>query len=555
MDGNALHPVRPPKMFVWWMLCAITLCFAAMPRYEASYADEDARVKAKRLIESLSDSSPEAAIEALEVALSASRDEASVKILQRALAQRQTAAAMFGSAIATYESLTRKDPQPEDLVALGHVRLALAKREAASGGSNAVVTPLLMDAIEATDSLSVKPNAGLSPTLRLRLLTTRGEALRWHGQPKEAAALYHSADPETFDKGVRKRLWDGCARAHYAAKEYGASAEAFARAQNPRAAAAAWSAEKNREKALGVYRELMQTALTSADEEGVTPFATVSGEAFRSSRFFHGLAELDTIAETLKPSNEKQRADLLAFRASIREARGDEATARALLDEALPLIQKHGTSAEVARTRVNVGRLLVAVTGDAAAAARTQAVNHFMAAIDEPSTHADAVYMLSQLAGVYDRRMWMDPTAVDECLRIQRALTQAKPNDATVWSNLGNSLRRAGFTDESLTAYEKAARLDAEDPVLRSDQGLALSAAGKFDEALHAFDVSVSLDEGYLAGYQNAARQLVLRGQVEKASGRLGRAVRVARREGRRSDTYRFLWEQAWRASRRPGLR
>ncbi len=546
--------------------CALLIAVMALYSHDVHAEESDG---VARLVDSLKDASHEEAISKLEEALAEAHDTKRVTQLRRALAQRLVAADKLGDAVAMYEALTRGSDSHEatasDLIELGAARFALARHEAGRGGVNAVVTPLLIDAVDATNGLSVKPDSSLSSALRRSLLTSRAGALRWQGKHKEAANLFQAANPNSFDETHRKSLWDQCARAHYGAKNYKEAAKAFAHAGNPRGAAAAWSAAKNREEALKVYRSLMQDALSSPDNKGAASFATVSAEAFRSSRFFHGFAELDAIAEALKPATETQRAHVLAFRASIREARGDEASAIALLRKSLAVIEKRGTPAEVARTRVNLGRLLVAVTGDGADEARKQAVDHFLAAIDEPSTKADAVYILGQLAGIYDRRMWMDPDAVEACLRIQRALTKAAPENATVWSNLGNSLRRAGLTKDSLEAYEKAAALDDEDPVLRSDHGLALAAAGQFDEALRAFEASVAIDESYLAGYQNAARQLVLLGNannapvnsapVKRASAHLGRAVQLARREDRRPGTYRFLWEQAWRIQRRSALR
>ena len=152
-------------------------------------------------------------------------------------------------------------------------------------------------------------------------------------------------------------------------------------------------------------------------------------------------------------------------------------------------------------------------------------------------------------------KRWRDPQLSGRCVRVQRALVEARPDDALSLSNLGNTLRVLGDMPGALRAYEQAREANPYDPGVRSDQGLALSAAGRQGAALAAYEDSIELDAGHLAGRQNAARSHWLRGEDDAAAVHLGAAIRTARAVSRNPATYRFLLDRVWRTRRDPGLR
>jgi len=68
------------------------------------------------------------------------------------------------------------------------------------------------------------------------------------------------------------------------------------------------------------------------------------------------------------------------------------------------------------------------------------------------------------------------------------------PNDATAWTQLGNTYFDAGFAGRAIAAYQKSLAIDPNQPNVLTDMGVMLRQDHKFQEALDAFQQAAKLD-------------------------------------------------------------
>ena len=72
--------------------------------------------------------------------------------------------------------------------------------------------------------------------------------------------------------------------------------------------------------------------------------------------------------------------------------------------------------------------------------------------------------------------------------------TSQNPNDAALWTQLGNTYFDAGFAERAVTAYKKSLALEPNQPDVLTDMGIMLREDHKFQEALEAFQQAIKLD-------------------------------------------------------------
>jgi len=445
------------------------------------------------------------------------------------------------AALEHLEVLARVRKQPVDCVSYAEALVTVARANMQARSTAAGVVPYLQDALAALDLVSIQQLDTVE--LAGRYALAAGEAYYILRRYDDAVAALERVELSAHDIRVRRRMLDLLARSHYAAGRYREAAEAFEQAGNPLGAAAAYDAANMPEKSVPIYAEAVRAR----------PDDAVLLERVRRAAQYTG-AEVAMLAalDPLPTPTGAPGVALLLLRADLLEAAGRSREALA------PLRDAAGRDPKDPRASARLGRLLLLTedvenedTWDAAAKAYMQALRR--APEDEAAANG-LFYIAGRDYGLLWKR-WRDPRLTGRCVRVQRALVEARPDDALSLSNLANTLRVLGDRPGALQAYAQAREANPYDPGVRSDQGLALSAAGRQDEALAAYEASIELDAGHLAGRQNAARSHWLRGEDDAAAAHLGAAIRTARAVSRGPGTYRFLLDRVWRTRRDPGLR
>lgn len=462
----------------------------------------------------------------------------------RLLAQGSLRAGDAQGALAPLESLVALAPgDVEARILYAETLLGIAKANIAGTSVGRSVTPFLRDAADALEGLELGKDASLAGGLRARAVRALAEARFLLREFAEALATLDAAEIGSLPADARAGCLDLEARIHYAREAYERAAARFDEAGNPLAAAAAWDAARRPDMSVPIYARLLQRDPGNA---GLIARALGAVRFHKAHAALLGLVEADRA--DAGPAWQRMVAELLEGTGQIERAIG---TLEAIVAD----------DPEDADAWVEIGRLrgVQAMSGDAIDEdALDASAAAYLTAIGIAPDHEGAAGGLGWIAAQdYGRlwKSWRNERITGRCLRVQRALAAAVPDDAWAWGNLGNTLRVLGRSEDALAAYARAVEANPYDPAVRSDLGLALAAAGRFDEALEAYEESVALDAGHLAGRQNAARAHHLAGRDEAAAAHLGRAAVTARAVGRSPGTYRFLLDRSWRAGRRSGLR
>ena len=515
-----------------WGLCVAVAILLATSFVHADEIDDAAKLPADEAVPKL-----ESLLEKAE----ASEDQAAALRIHAWLAGFRLQEGEPYAALQHLEVLARERGGAADKITYGEALIAVARGNLQGNSTAAGIVPYCQDALEA-----LKPCANdtsLSDALRARCLLARGEAyyiLRYYDKAVEAFA---ALDPTRLATPMADRLLDLLARSQYAAGKYLDAAMTFRALGNDLGAAAAYDAAKRPEKSVPIYARALAARPTDAG---------LLRRAQQGATFAGGEARLLAALEDIAVPEGRAGVPMLLTKADLLEAvsRTQEALA--------PLQDAAGRDPADPRASARLGRLIL-LTGDVESDQTwDDAANAYREALRRDPEFEAASAGLYYIAGrdyklLWNR--WRDPRLRDRCLVVQEALVEALPDDPLAWSNLGNTLRILGRTDDALRAYEKAREANPYDPSIRSDQGLALSAAGQDEAALKAFLDSIELDAGHRAGRQNAARSLWLKGEDEAAAKQLGAAIPSARAVGTSPGTYVFLLGRTWRTTRRPDLR
>ncbi|MEW5926261.1 MAG: tetratricopeptide repeat protein [Gemmatimonadota bacterium] len=117
------------------------------------------------------------------------------------------------------------------------------------------------------------------------------------------------------------------------------------------------------------------------------------------------------------------------------------------------------------------------------------------------------------------------PAVDPDVLQRAREKVQLYPDSPKYWSELGHTLRKAGETDEAISALQNAARLAPQDAAYRHELGVLLRDTDRTAAALVALQEAVRLAPR-IAEYHNGLGVALLRaGQVPSAVDALRRAV------------------------------
>ena len=93
----------------------------------------------------------------------------------------------------------------------------------------------------------------------------------------------------------------------------------------------------------------------------------------------------------------------------------------------------------------------------------------------------------------------------------------AAPNNAAVWSNLSEGLRRLGRLNEAVEASRKALSLKPDHAEAHINMGNALQAQGKLDDAIALYRKALTLMPGYAEAYFNMGNALKDQGKPNDA--------------------------------------
>jgi tetratricopeptide (TPR) repeat protein len=130
-----------------------------------------------------------------------------------------------------------------------------------------------------------------------------------------------------------------------------------------------------------------------------------------------------------------------------------------------------------------------------------------------------------ELAFVLGR--WSDRHRKDgQGLGPYEAARALRPDNVTVWINLGVILHGRGEMDGALAAWREAVRLDPRDPLARYNLGWGLQIRGDLDGAIAAYREVIRLDPKYALAHYNLAGALNDKGDVTGAIATWWEAVR-----------------------------
>lgn len=440
-------------------------------------------------------------------------------------------------ALRVLEPLAAEGGTAEDHLLYAEALTAHARANLAEGQASAAkVVPYLEDALAAARAAEGHPG------LLERRLQVVGEANDLAGRTEAAVAAWQGVGlgtpPTPGQRWCRERL----AHALYRLGRHREAAGAFESLGLRRAAAAAWAAAKDAERALAHYAAL----LAEHPDDGA-----LLEEALSTARFTGTQTRLDEILASL-PASPAGRVGLLRARARLAEQRSDYGTALAHVRAAQAAASR--PSATLAK---DLARLLVR-SGAGGQAAREEAAGVLLEALGREPQDPDLPAMMLAIAqqDFADAwRAWPDRRPLARCVALQRAVLAGRTDDVRALQDLGNSLRLAGETEAAVATFEQALAAEPGDAVLRSDAGLAYGAARRPADAAAAFARARDDDPGLLAARQNLARASWRAGDDAAAQSESAAALVAARAAGSPWLLYRFLFDRAWRTRHRPERR
>jgi tetratricopeptide (TPR) repeat protein len=408
----------------------------------------------------------------------------------------------------------------DDHLAYADVLLVVAKLNLAEGGRSVISgRACLSDAV--TQAVATKD---VTPAESLRVAKLVGEA-KWRLGELASAREALSAPSLRGDTVAQDLL----ARVCWDLKDFGAAAQAWEAAGNPRGVAVAHSMAKD-ERGVFEYAALVKAAPRDL---------TLLDEATRAAITVGKVTALDEALAAIPSGG-----------APIARARGRLAEWAGQKDVAVTRYREARTLApEDLDVATDLARALIASNPeDAAVVAEATALY-----LDVVKTRPTDEWARSGLGFVASRdadaavREWPSRRRLDRTVTIFRAFADADPTDSTAWQNLGNALRVAGDPAGAVAALEKAVAANPYDAALENDLGIELVALGERDRALAAFERAVALDPGDPSARQNAGRLRRLRGDFDAARDHFGVALASTRTIGGHPSMFRCLLDRVWR--------
>ena len=476
----------------------------------------------------------------LEEAVAAGSDKQALASLRRGLGKALLLAEETYASLEPLEALAH-DGAPADLALYAEALLAHARRTLdEAGATSGQVAPYLEDVRRA---LARIPDEQAVAAGRAWL---EGEEAYLGGRHAQAVELWATA-PSSGDSDPQERWYrERQAHALYHLGRQREAAEVYERLGNARAAASAWAAAREGERALAHYAVLLAAAPGDP---------LLLEDAVSAARFTSTQTRLESILAALRSEDPTVRATWAVARSRLAQQRGDHAAAVSVLREVIPALS--GPSLAHLCHELAASLLLDPSGGEKA---RVEAAAALLAGWAVEPGRIELAALMSLLAEQDYRaapRQWPDRRPLERSLSLQRALASTLADDPFMQANLGNIARLAGESLEAVRALEAAVALAPADAAFKNDLGLALLAAGRTPEAEAAFRAALEDDGAFLAARQNLAR---LRRPYAGEAGLEARrlllgAEAAARAAGEPSLLYRTLALRAWRYGRRAEAR
>jgi|GEM_PF-6045794 len=476
----------------------------------------------------------------LDEAVAAGGDAPFLASLRRGLGKALLLAEETYASLEPLETLSR-DGAPSDLALYAEALLAHARRTLAEASATSLqVAPYLEDA---RGALARIPAEQAAATGRAWLA---GEAAYLGGRHAQAVELWAAA-PSRGDSVPQERWYrERQAHALYQLGRQREAAEVYETLGHARAAASAWAAAREGERALAHYAVLLAAAPGDP---------LLLEDAVSAARFTSMQVRLESILGALTSEEPAVRATWAVARSRLAQQRGDHALARSVLRELVPSLS--GPPLATLCYELAACLLLDPQGGESA---RAEAGNVLLAGWTAEPGQADLAALMGLMAEQDFRaapRFWPEAGPLHRSLALQRALVLALPEDPFMQANLGNIARLAGESGVAVAALLTAVRLLPEDAATKNDLGLALLADERAAEAQAAFQAALADDPGFLAARQNLAR---LRRPYAGEAGFEARrlllgAEAAARATGEPNLLYRTLALRAWRYGRRAEAR
>jgi tetratricopeptide (TPR) repeat protein len=121
-----------------------------------------------------------------------------------------------------------------------------------------------------------------------------------------------------------------------------------------------------------------------------------------------------------------------------------------------------------------------------------------------------------------------DAAEREECLRLIREISAARPEDGIAWINLAQAESASGNAEAALTAFQRALVLAPDDPGVRHEYGGLCARLRRMPEAAEAFAAVVRLAPERMEARSNLIRALTELGRDREAGAALRSALEVA---------------------------
>ena len=102
-----------------------------------------------------------------------------------------------------------------------------------------------------------------------------------------------------------------------------------------------------------------------------------------------------------------------------------------------------------------------------------------------------------------------------------------RPDNVSVWNNLGNALADKGDVEGAIAAYKEAIRLDPKYALAHNNLGVALDDKGDKEGAIMAYKEAIQLDPKYVPAHYNLGIALKDKGDVEGAIAAYKEAIQL----------------------------
>ena len=234
-----------------------------------------------------------------------------------------------------------------------------------------------------------------------------------------------------------------------------------------------------------------------------TPFVSMGLER-------HNAGDIDGAAGLYQQALDADPRDPDALHLSgvIRHMRGDNTTARKLIERAIKV------NGRQAGYHANLGRVFMAMRRiDGAIGAFRKAVridDHF---------HPARLALANAL---------LESGREEEALEVFEEACRREPRDPVAATGLGIALRQAGETEPALEAYDRAIALDPRQIKALADKGNMLSELGQHHEALACYDTALAVDGSVAELHANRGAVLSELGDAAGAARSHDAALRIA---------------------------